>query len=950
MRSTFFFLLIAFAVLVSPVAAQSVGASIAGVVLDESGARLPAATVTIVHATNGRSVAAKTGNEGEYRSVALQPGEYLVTAESSGFARVTRRISLLVGADATVSFTLPVAGLEVQAAVFAEMPLVEAARSQPSSTLTKKQVDALPVLERNFLVLAQLLPGSGPINSTVNRFAVTKFGGVADQRGGYTTLIDGGDVDDAQWGSPTINVSQDAVQEFKVFRNQFDAQYGHALTAVVSVVTQSGTNRMSGSGFYFGRDKSLNARNAFVAAKPPFDEHRVGGSAGGPIARNRTHFFAAIEQDNVNNVRIIALPPTNPLAATENGIFPAESDDRMDTLRVDHRISGSHALSIRYNHEDQQSLRANVAPTSDSNQTDVFNRSHSLVTEATWSPASWLANAMRLHVLRHTLATSARNTNVGIVRPSGSLGQTNRDSQLVPRTRVVVSDALYVHTANHDVKIGGEFAFGTHGIDAHVFEYGVFRFSTDAPFDPNVAGTWPISFEQQKPTLFTYRSREAAAFLQDDWRLGARLRLNAGLRYDLDLNLRINGFYDSLLDDPGMAGLDRFIGRDRGTDTNNLQPRVGATWDASGDGRLIVRGGSGMYITRNRPWFQLRAMNQAGSSVVRITDAASLRNYPDIAAVLGGRSLDSFIGTGGPRQLGTVIPDDFVQPYAINTTAGVGWQLASRAALDLDYVHSFGNHQIGSTDRNLPPSGAVSSANPRPASQFAQVVMLENFTKSWYDALETQLRAHFGRADSLQVSYTLSRSYLDGVDFFLTTRGTQRTPNERGYNPTDQRHNLTLAGTMSLPWNIHAAGILKLISGSPVKVQAGRDLDGDTTVTGDLPPGIPVTVGRERVDESLTAINQFRAPLGLTPIDRSRLALDPYRALDVRMSKRITLRAAHSLELFVEAFNLTNHVNFRPPTASGQPEAGVSINTESFLVRTSARDARQLQWGARYSF
>src|SRR6185503_7839760 len=154
-------------------------------------------------------------------------------------------------------------------------------------------------------------------------FAVTKFGGPADQRSGYTTLVDGGDIDDAQWGSPTINVGQDAVQEFKVFRNQFDAQYGHALTAVVSVVTQSGTNRMSGSGCYFGRDKSLNARNAFVAANPPFDAHRVGGSAGGPIARNRTHFFAAIEQDNVNNVRIIALRPTHPLAATENGIFPA---------------------------------------------------------------------------------------------------------------------------------------------------------------------------------------------------------------------------------------------------------------------------------------------------------------------------------------------------------------------------------------------------------------------------------------------------------------------------------------------------------------------------------------------------------------------------------------------------------------------------------------------------
>ena len=369
-----------------------------------------------------------------------------------------------------------------------------------------------------------------------------------------------------------------------------------------------------------------------------------------------------------------------------------------------------------------------------------------------------------------------------------------------------------------------------------------------------------------------------------------------------------------------------------------------------GDGRLIVRGASGVYVTRNRPWFQLRAMNQAGSSVVRITDRTLLRNYPDIAAVLNGRTLESFIATGGPRQLGTVIPDDFAQPYAINTTAGVGWRINRQSALDVDYVHSWGNHQIGSTDRNLPQTGSISDTNPRPVARFSQVVMLENFSKSWYDALETQLRTQIGPTKSLQVSYTLSRSYLDGVDFFLTSRGTQRTPHERGYNPTDQRHNLTMAGAVTLPWRVELAAILKLVSGSPVKVQAGRDLDGDTTITGDLPAGIPITVGRERVDESLAAINAFRATLALAPIDRSLLLLDPYRTLDLRVTKTITLGGRHRIELLAEAFNVTNHVNFRPPTAAGQPEAGVSINTASFLLRTSARDARQIQWAARYRF
>ena len=322
---------------------------------------------------------------------------------------------------------------------------------------------------------------------------------------------------------------------------------------------------------------------------------------------------------------------------------------------------------------------------------------------------------------------------------------------MVPRTKVGLSDTIYIHTAHHEVKFGGEIAISTHDFDAHVLEYGLFQFQNDAPFDENVPSTWPFTFQQQKPTVSTYRSRELAGFFQDDWRIGDRFRINAGVRYDIDLNLRLNEFYGSMLGDPSMVGLDLFLTPDRGTDSNNVQPRVGGTWDARGDGRVIIRGGSGLYVTRNRPWYQLRSMNQFDSSVVRITDPTLLRNYPDINAVLGGRSLDSFVAAGGPRQLGTVIPDDFVQPYAVNTTAGVGWQLTDTAALDIDYVHSYADHQIGSTDRNLPPSGAITTANPRPVPQFAQVVMLENFTTSWYDALETQFRGHLGTRDSFQV-------------------------------------------------------------------------------------------------------------------------------------------------------------------------------------------------------
>ena len=714
---------------------------------------------------------------------------------------------------------------------------MEPARSQPSSIVTKRQIDTLPVLERNFLVLAQLLPGSGPIAGTNTRFAVTKFGGVADQRSGYTTLIDGGDVDDAQWGSPTINVSQDAVQEFKVFRSQFDAQYGHALNAVVTVATRSGTNR-----FAEAASISVATKRSMLAIHLP------------PASLRSTSIESVVRlAGRCFGIAVTSLPCTRTTPSTTSGSSRCRRairwlqpktvcsrlnrDDRMATLRLDHRFETPLTLSVRYNHEDQRSLRTNVSPSSDTNQTDVFNRSHSLVIEQTWNPTQNVANTVRVHLLDHTLGTSARNADVGIMRPSGSIGQTSRDSQIVPRTKLTLSDTFYRHLARHDLKLGGEFAFTAHDVDSHVFE--IRRVSVQhrrAVRCRMCRARGRRHSSSRHPRRFPTIRENSRLFLQDDWRLGGRIRLNAGVRYDLDLDLRLNDFYGRVLDEPSTAALGQFISRGRGTDTNNVQPRLGATWDARGDGHVVVRGASGVYVTRNRPWFQLRAMNQAGSSVVRIADATALRNYPDIAAVLGGRSLDSYIASGGPRQLGTVIPDEFVQPYAVNTTAGVGWQINRTTAFDADYVHSYGNHQIGSNDRNLPATGRL-SATPRPVPQLGQVVMLENFTKSWYDALETQLRTHLGSADSLQVSYTLSRSYLDGVDFFLTTRGTQRTPHERGYNPSDQRHNLTVAGTMTLPWEIQLAGILKLVSGSPFKIQAGPDLDGDSIVTGDMPAG-----------------------------------------------------------------------------------------------------------------
>ena len=915
------------------------GANVGGVVTDETRGALPGVTITLVNTATGATQVLVTGPEGNYRAVNLQPGPYSLTAELAGFATARKTVTLSVGANATIDVTLNVATLAENVTVTGENPLVEVARAQPQSVIVGEQLAALPVLDRNFLVLAQLLPGAAPLTGVNSRFAITKFGGLADQRNGYTTVIDGGAVDDSTWGSPVINIMQDAVQEFKVFRNQFDAQYGAALNAVVNVVTKSGTNDPSGSGYYFGRDKALNARNAKASSVPPFKQARVGGTYGGPLAVNRTHLFGAYEYLTIDKAAIVALPPANPFAAQQNGNYPFTATEHLADARLDHRFNNSQSTYVRYAYDRQ--FTPSGGPANASSSIIDSSVSHSVVAEHNWVISGRIVNTIRGHFLSHNLFTVPANYDMQISRPSYSFGQNGVAPQYFPRKIGSVFETLYINTAAHDLKVGGELTRASSNFEAHFTEHGAFTFTTDTPFNANDSRTWPFSFVMQTPGFYNYSSNQIALFVQDDWRVHNRLRLNLGLRYDLDTNLRQPDFYASLLANPLYAGLERFVSADRGNDTNNLQPRFGITYDVRGNGTLVARGAFGMYVTRNRPWLQQTSMDKTLGFAVRITDPQLLRFYPDIPAVLGGRTLEQYASAGGVRSL-YLISDDYVLPYSLNGTAGVGWQLNSVTSVDVDYVHNVGDHQLGSTDLNLPASGPISASNPRPVPRFSQVGVLTNFSKSWYDALEVQLRTRVRGTDSLQVSYAYSRSTLDGVTFYSTYRGTERTPHEKGMNPTDTPHNLSVAASTSLPFGLQLSGVFRAISGGPQAVTAGIDLDGDQNTQNDRPAGLPPTVGRGDVAGQLEIINAVRASRGQPAVSAELLKPNGIVTVDTRLTKVFSLGGDRRVEAFLEAYNATNYVTLTGGTSN--------MSSSTFLLRTGARDARQVQWGARYSF
>jgi hypothetical protein len=934
------------------VAAQVGAANIGGSVVDDTGAALPGVTITLTNKSNGFVETVVTGDRGNYRAVALQPAPYEIRAELTGFATVTRQVVLTVGADATVDIKLGIAAVAENVTVSGESPLVEVNKSQPSSVITSQQIDNLPVLARNFQVLAQLLPGAKPasIGALSLTSTVTNFGGVADPRNGFTTLIDGGSVDDAIWGSPVINMGQDAIQEFKVFRNQFDAQYGAALAAVVTVVTKSGGNVPSGSGFYFGRDKSLNAINALAttAQQPPFSQIRAGGSVGGALVESKTHFFAAFEHLKIDTASITNLPAANPFKALEDGVYPTgTTSDNIDG-RIDHRFNNAHSMYVRYAFDNDA---ANGAIKPDRlvdgmplgpNTTNDTSRSHSLIFEEDWIHSATEVNTLRLHVLKHQVATVPNTFTLAVSRPDASWGQSGIAPQYFPRDVVTLSDTWFLTTPRHNVKVGGDFTLGKYVFQAHFNEHGAFVFLTDAPFDPNNSKTWPFSFTMESPGDRNYNSNELDAFVQDDWRIQDRVRLNLGLRYDLNTNLRDNDFFNALLTNPQFAGIQNFISPNRGNDYTALQPRIGATWDILGNGRLVGRGGAGLYVTRNRPWFQMTAQDMEVGNAVVIQNPQQLKFYPDINAVLGGLSLSDYVAAGGTRAL-YLISNDSRLPRQATFTAGVQWQMARAISLDADWVHAYGWDQLGSTDVNLPASGAITATNPRPVPQFTRVGELQNYSKSWYDALETQIRMRVRGGNTLQASYTWSRSQLDGVTFYSTYRGTMRTPQQYGYNGTDRPNNLSVSMSQSLPWGFDLSVIGRYLSGTPISASAGIDLDGDGISQGDRPPGLPPYIGRGDVDQQLALINQYLTSKGKKTVTIDRLSLPPYKDVDMRLTKALQLGGSRRLQVFLEAFNLLNTDNWSPGSGN--------MNSATFLVATpGASAARQIQWGARFSF
>jgi len=300
---------------VQDVCAQATG-TITGVITDESGGVLPGATVAVQSLATNQRREVVAGADGRYTFPLVPPGPYRVTGTLPSFTPTTREPVLVsVEQTARVDLQLAVGGIETSVAVSAAVPLVETRSASLGLVVGRAQVVELPLNGRNFTQLGTLLPGVvAPPNGTLGSNGLGGSSGDATPGGfgaataGFSVngqrnqsnnfLLDGASNNDSFNTGFVLRPPPDAIQEFKILTHSYGAEYGRNAGSVVNVVTRSGSNEWHGGAWEFNRNEALQARNYFASRsqpKPRLDQHQFGGSAGGPLLRNRLFAFGYYE-------------------------------------------------------------------------------------------------------------------------------------------------------------------------------------------------------------------------------------------------------------------------------------------------------------------------------------------------------------------------------------------------------------------------------------------------------------------------------------------------------------------------------------------------------------------------------------------------------------------------------------------------------------------------------
>jgi hypothetical protein len=912
---------------------QSAAATLRGVVRDPTGAVIPGAMVKATNVATGTARETQTNDEGAYTLSSLSPGEYEVRVEAKGFtAKVSKSpFALQVGQSQTLDFDLQVAGVEeIILDEFGYVPLIDNSSSKVDRVIDRREIENLPLNGRNFLELALLTPGNAPApnfdptkTNTVVISSAGQFG-----RGGSVT-VDGADTNDDVVGGSVQNISQDAVQEFQIATNRFDARLGRSGSSVINIVTKAGTNEVHGSASAFFRGSLFQGLPATfdrtVGEKPPFDREQYAFTLGGPIKRDRAFFFGSLEYRNQDGAVLVGTRDTARRTITR-GFAAAPLDDLLSTERFDWSVNPNNMLNVRYSLQREQDVAASTlirSIGSASQRQSGRNHTHSLLANYSSVVSPHEVNDFTFSYSTFSNLTAPVTVGPQLTFPSIQDGASFRVPQATKQRRYQFADNFTAIRGKHTLTAGGEFQRVLSGFNLGVFQQGRVELIEDFPdFDRNGDGrvddndllfavTLRSAFPERPLLIPDANNSYVAAYLQDDWRVSPSLTLNAGLRYELDTDVKNISHYGDI--NPLVRP---FLRGSRTRDKNNFAPRVGFNWSPN-NGHTSLHGGYGIYydrvtlevisLERGLDGRALPIEVRAGN--VFFIPPPCLFNpacgqFPPPAPTLAN-PFTGFVLPGAGAGGINIIDNGLQNPSVQQTNVGIQQEFAHHYVIRADYLHNFGTHFI--IGRTI---GQV--FNPVVGGPDL-VKNIESSVKTKYDGLLLSFEKRYAQHFQFRASYTLSKAFNYANDDQIPFSNGPLDPNnlqlEYGPTPNDQRQRLAFAGVFDAPYGFRVAPLWTVASGVPMDILLP---DGSTRI-----PGLQRNAGG-RLFHTGAELNSFLSQLNAAggvggqplPLVREDARFsDGFNSFDLRLSKAFKIRELVSVEPIAEVFNLFNVTN-----------------------------------------
>jgi len=963
-------------ILPAAILGQTQNVEVNGRVRDPDRLPLPGATLTLTEPSTGFTRTAVSTEEGAYVVGNLRPGTYDMTVAIQGFKTMTQvGLVLSAGAEITVNWDLELATIEEVITVTGESPLIEVTSNKIGGTLANKEIDEIPTNFRQFADLTKFVAGMTPQpgNSTFE-------GGQVNANGTVTAnnmfMIDGAyNNDDLLGAGPgsQVRVVLDIISEYQVLASQYAAEFGGAAGAVVNVVTRSGTNDFSGRAYTFYRNDSMYARHAFLPEgeeKPDERTLQAGFGVGGPIVRDKAHFYFNYERDEEKTSGFKEFPSEGfPIAQDFVGTFDVKADNFFG--RGDVQLSPNHILSASflrekapaigedfneneavgdaYESEIDQDFRVNVSLTSilGDRASNTFRIASVKEDRATGNQTFFLEATEFLGMQGDQFALGQENEHPGyLAGPGGSAGY-----NVVKTLDFSDTFSYFVPDkgGDHNFKLGA--GFSRNRADPQgTANSGSFEFESDFPYDPANPVTFPEQFSIQvgPPGLDTFDASSldsrAHFFVQDKWRVNDRLTLNLGVRWD----------YQDIVPNGG----------------DDFAPRLGLAYDPKGDGRTVIRAGFGRFSVWTRGAVDIDVQRNAvitqfpTITVDEDSDIADAVLSPDVTTDSAGNLGIAELSAAGEAELARLRDqvlagesynteprlDDpgRAMPYQWAWSIGIQHELAQDWAVTADYVANASRDQLGLIDINEPvngvrpgvdvfdPDGTLIPEEARDTNfrRVLQYLTLDEMNGD-YKSLQVGITKRFSNRFSTRAAYTLQKSNYVG---FGTERRVWLDNDPRadyGRFQFDRRHVLNIAGTFNPIEGLSLGAVLTAQSGAPSNEITGQDGNRDNdraSTNGDRP---------------IQGINDATIPIASEVDSQGRAVIngiDGPGYFEINLSARYTfdLGADRSLGLFWSMFNVTNRANLT--AIVGNRSAG------SYLTSTSAYLPAQMQFGVRFMF